>query len=134
MDKGSCGGNLPDPGEGPGLVFWREGYLWADWTGFGDYIDPLGGYHRAKTFWDWLELLIIPAVLGLIALLFNAQERKRDREREELRREGEREFETERMREGALQNYLDHMTDLLSMDCANQKPRTISGKLREQGH
>jgi uncharacterized protein YjbI with pentapeptide repeats len=48
---------------------------WADWTGFGEYypkIAPNGEVvERGKTLWDWFELLIVPAVLGLGAIAFN---------------------------------------------------------------
>ena len=48
--------------------------IWADsspsWTGFGAYNEATKG-SRAKTLWDWMELLIVPAVLALGALWFN---------------------------------------------------------------
>jgi uncharacterized membrane protein len=47
------------------------GWRWFDWTGFGDYRDPSGNYQRAKTFWDWLELLIVPITLAIGAWLLN---------------------------------------------------------------
>ncbi|PKO16846.1 MAG: hypothetical protein CVU39_06415 [Chloroflexi bacterium HGW-Chloroflexi-10] len=39
---------------------------WVAWTGFGE-TSPDGN----KTFWDWLDLLIIPFVLSIGALIFN---------------------------------------------------------------
>ena len=33
-----------------------------DWTGFGSYTSPTkeGNFQRAKTLWDWMELLLVP--------------------------------------------------------------------------
>jgi len=62
-----------------------------------------------KTLWDWLDLLIIPAVLGLGALWLNGQTQR-----------VERKIASERNQEAALQAYLDRMTDLL-----------LKGKLRD---
>ncbi len=56
----------------------------------------------AKTLWDWLDLLIIPVVLALGALWFNAQNQQT-----------EREIASDRNQEAALQAYLDRMTELL---------------------
>jgi uncharacterized protein YjbI with pentapeptide repeats len=58
-----------------------------------------------KTLWDWLGLLIIPAVLGIGALLFNQAMRASDQE-----------IATDQQREEALQNYFDKMAELLLQD------------------
>lgn len=55
-----------------------------------------------KSLWDWLDLFIIPLVLALGALWFNARSSQT-----------EREIASERNQEAALQNYLDKMTELL---------------------
>jgi len=55
-----------------------------------------------KTFWDWMELLIIPTVLAIGALLFNRAERRTGQE-----------IAVERFQEAALRTYLDRMTELL---------------------
>jgi hypothetical protein len=52
--------------------------------------------------WRWLELLIIPLVLALGALWFNNQTRK-----------SEQELAQDRVREEALQRYLDRMQELI---------------------
>ena len=75
---------------------------WANGTGFGSYIDSKGEYHQGKTLWDWLQLLIIPTILGIGALLFNQQERQR-----------EQRINAERNQETTLQNYLDNITKLI---------------------
>ena len=75
-------------------------------TGFGERIGPLLApyqpYQPAKTLWDWMQLLIIPAVLALAAVWFNRREQRGERERNE-----------DNQREMALQSYLDRMSELL---------------------
>jgi len=55
-----------------------------------------------RPLWDWLELLIVPAVLAGGGLWFNAQQRER-----------EQRIANERAQDEALQAYLDQMSDLL---------------------
>lgn len=57
---------------------------------------------ETKTLWNWMELLIIPAVLAGGAYFLNRAERN-----------NERQIETDRQQEVALQSYLDRMADLL---------------------
>jgi hypothetical protein len=102
------------------LGYWQR---WA-WTGL-----------ETKSAWDWLELLIIPLVLALGALWFNNQSRRRELEQELARRkseqelafqarkseqdlarrerENDREIAQDRVREEALQRYLDRMQELI---------------------
>lgn len=75
---------------------------WPEWTGFGVYTGPLTKDQRGKTLWDWMDLLIVPAVLAAGAILFN----KFQRENEQIR-------VTDQQREEALQKYLDKMSELL---------------------
>jgi hypothetical protein len=51
----------------------HRGSAWG-WTGFGD-----------KTAWDWMQLLIVPVVLAVVALLFNLSLNARQQEPEERR-------------------------------------------------
>ncbi len=74
-------------------------FLVGDYAGVG--IFSWAGV-RGKTLWDWLQLLIIPAVLAGGAMWFSRAER-----------EAEREIADDRLREAALQGYLDRMTELL---------------------
>lgn len=112
-----------------------RGYVWADWTGFGDYTGPLAPEERGKTLWDWMELLVIPIVLAVGAFYFNRQERRNelkiaeDRHKNDLAKEEERrkndiaiaeerrkvdlEIADLRNQEAALQNYLDKMNELI---------------------
>ena len=67
-----------------------------------------------KTLWEFVEILIIPVVLGIIAWLFNRAARKRDRE-----------IETDRQRHSVLTAYFDQMTDLiLNHDLGNLKSKS----------
>jgi hypothetical protein len=69
------------------LGYWQR---WA-WTGL-----------ETKSAWDWLELLIIPAVLAIGGYLFSRADRK-----------SEREIAQDRVQEEALQRYLDRMQELI---------------------
>ncbi|MCA9919612.1 MAG: pentapeptide repeat-containing protein [Anaerolineales bacterium] len=57
----------------------QKGYVWPEWTGFGDYTDQNGEFYRGKTLYDWLELLIIPTALGIIVWFLNKQDNANDR-------------------------------------------------------
>jgi len=92
------------------------GTVLYDWqrSGFGTYKGPVANPdNRAKTLWDWMELLLVPLVLAVGVLLFNWQQRKAEHERQQEHDETERELALDQQRENALQTYLDRMTDLL---------------------
>lgn len=80
----------------------------TSWTGF-----------RGKTLWNWLELLIIPAVLTFGVLALNLAENERSRKAEKERAETQLKVEEHRANESTLQSYLDRMAELL-----------VEGKLR----
>src|SRR5437588_5003618 len=44
----------------------------SDWTGFN------GNNKSGKTLWDWLQLLVVPLVLALVALLFQGATTRRE--------------------------------------------------------
>jgi len=108
-----------------------SGLLWLiwigysyDWTGFNSYISAKGEPEHAKTLWNWLELLIVPTVLAVGALLFNRSERRaereiadkraqQDRDLASQRAQQDRDLASQRAQEVALQSYLDKMTELL---------------------
>jgi len=59
------------------------------------------GLH-GKTLWDWLQLLIIPLALAVIAILFNRSERK-----------NEQRIASDNQQEAALQEYIKELSELL---------------------
>jgi hypothetical protein len=61
------------------------------------------GYRYDITLWDWIKLLIVPAVIAGGGLWFNAQQRER-----------EQRIASERAQDEALQGYLDGMSQLLT--------------------
>jgi uncharacterized protein YjbI with pentapeptide repeats len=90
---------------------------WFDWTGFNVYsviwlpkptkgislpITKLEEQQPAKTLWDWLQLLIIPFALAIIAIFFNRAERK-----------NEQRITLDNQQEAALQGYINEMSELL---------------------
>lgn len=80
------------------------GYAFG-WTGFGESVRRVGGdrdLQRAKTFWDWLDLAIVPLALAVGAYLLNQEGTRRTRISEE-----------KRARETTLREYLDRMGQLM---------------------
>src|SRR6266567_125228 len=61
----------------------------------------VAGLH-GKMLWDWLQLLIIPFALTIVAIWFNRVERR-----------NEQAIASDNQRENALQSYLDRMSELL---------------------
>src|SRR5215212_8994671 len=61
------------------------------------------GYRYGITLWDWIKLLVVPAVIAAGGLWFNVQQRER-----------EQRTAIERAQDEALQGYLDGMSELLT--------------------
>jgi len=72
------------------------------WTGF-----------EKKTLWDWMSLILIPAVIAVGGAWFKSRQEKLARALEDRGREEERALQRDRLREEALQDYLDRMTELM---------------------
>src|SRR6266581_1418612 len=70
------------------------------------------GLH-GKTFWDWLQLLIIPAVLAVGGYLFNYTTSRNDRQANEKRAETDHKIALNRQDEENLRTYIDSMSALL---------------------
>jgi len=105
------------------LVVLVLGYIfnWG-WTGLTPYKNS--GLQPGKTLWDWLQLLIIPAVLTVGGYVINLtisrgeqaateQRALSEREAAEKRAETEREIALDNQREVALQEYIEKMSELL---------------------
>ncbi len=107
----------------------------VSWFGFGPYINAQGETEPAKTLWDWLELLVVPLILAIGGVVLNSTIQRAERDRTEQQREAEQkrleqrqalereradkqqktdlEIADDRLKEQALQTYLDRMTELL---------------------
>jgi uncharacterized protein YjbI with pentapeptide repeats len=87
------------------LISLGYSFNWG-WTGLGPYIIPPhpkdSDFQRGKTLWDWLQLLIIPLALAVIAIFFNRTERK-----------NEQRIATDNQQEAALQGYINEVSELL---------------------
>jgi uncharacterized protein YjbI with pentapeptide repeats len=79
-----------------GSIFGGYVFGWA-WTG----LVKDANFHK-RTLWDWMQLLIIPAVLAGVGLWFNRQQRKQEIQTADRRAQDE-----------ALQAYLDQMSAML---------------------
>ena len=72
------------------------------------------GYRYGITLWDWIKLLIVPAVIAGGGLWFNRQQRERELEIAREQRDREVEIADQRSQDEALQAYLDGMSQLLT--------------------
>src|SRR5260370_7044216 len=92
------------------------GYIFNwNWTGLGSYIPPTkaGNFQRGKTLWDWLQLLIIPAVLAVGGYLFNYTTSRNEQKASVLHNQTEREIAPDNHRQAPLQANIDTMSALL---------------------
>jgi len=84
------------------IVYWAiMPYAAPPWTGFGPY-DATKDVPRAKTLWDWLDLLIVPLVLSFGVWFLSSAEK-----------ESERLVELDRQRQAVLDLFISQMSDLL---------------------
>lgn len=75
---------------------------WPAWTGFVDYTTPKSDaldYHPGRTLWDWLGLLVVPAVLVLGGYLFSRAERNSNETNTRCRIDEDRRIAKERVLE-----------------------------------
>ncbi len=96
----------------------RLGYGY-EWTGFGQAPLPKSEaveIRPKKTVWDWMNLLIVPAVLALGTIAFTLYQDHRQTRIEDERALSERRIEEQRAQDVALQEYLDQMSSLLLDD------------------
>ena len=91
-----------------------NGLPWANWTGF-----------EQKTLWDWMELLIIPAAISLVALWFNITQHDYELRIAEQRVRNDQEIALDNLRETTLKDYLEKMAQLLlEKDLRISKPES----------
>lgn len=102
------------------------GYIFNwDWTGLNGYknistattsppkITTTVTYQPRKTLWDWLQLLIIPAVLAVAGYAINLTISRAEQAATKQRDTTERAIAQDNLREALLQAYIDNMSDLL---------------------
>lgn len=98
------------------------------------------GHPYNKGLWDWLELLIVPAVIAVGVLLLDQRQRERDRaaEQEGQRRQKramdeqrnrELQVEEQRAQDAALQTYFDQMDEMIDRLRASGMRRDANGML-----
>jgi hypothetical protein len=73
-----------------------------DWLGF-----------RGKTLWDWLQLLIVPAILIAVTFAWSATQTRSDNKREDRRIAADRAAAEKARQDATLQAYLDEMSGLM---------------------
>jgi hypothetical protein len=71
-----------------------------------------------KTLWDWLQFLIIPAVLAVGGFVINLTISRGEQEAAKQRAITEREIANDNQREATLQGYIDKMSELLLVEPA----------------
>lgn len=96
------------PGQPPNPPAQTSKRSW-DWTGFRSYTDDDGKTHPGKTLWDWMQLLIVPALLALGIFLFQTSA---DQRAALQQAQGDHDLALDDAREATLQDYLDKMQDL----------------------
>jgi Pentapeptide repeats (8 copies) len=99
---------------------------WPAWLGVGERrwkkssdeeIQP------AKTVWDWLQLLVVPAMLVVIALLFNTSQASRERKREDRQIAEDRALAESAREDATLEAYFAQISSLmLDRDLLRSRP------------
>ena len=92
------------------LLMVLGGYV-QEWKWTGLAVDT---NYPKRTLWDWLDLLIVPAVLAIGGYLFTRSESRRTQQTAEKERTLDREIADERRQDDMLQAYLDGMSQLLT--------------------
>lgn len=88
-----------------------------EWTGFA-YYEQKENTFREKKLWDWLQLLIIPAILAVAAWILN-----------KVQKQSENDLETDRQRQSAMESYFDKMTKLLLEDNLRKSPQDSEARI-----
>jgi uncharacterized protein YjbI with pentapeptide repeats len=94
------------------IVFIFSAYLF-DWSGTG---------FLNKTLWDWLQLLIIPLALAVIALVFQLANSRTERQIAKERYEQDQQIALDKQHEDLLQAYLDRLSELLLKENLSTSP------------
>ncbi len=68
---------------------------------------------RGKTLWDWLQLLIVPAILIGVTFAWSATQTRSDNRREDQRIRADKAAAEKARQDETLQSYLDQMSSLM---------------------
>src|ERR1700736_5098916 len=66
-----------------------------------------------KSLWDWLQLLVVPLALAVIALVFQLASSRTERQIASQRHEQDQQIAVDNQREDLLQRYFDCLADLM---------------------
>jgi hypothetical protein len=66
-----------------------------------------------KSLWDWLQLLIVPLALAVVALVFQLANTRTERQIAKERYEQDQQIALDKQHEDLLQSYLDRISELL---------------------
>ena len=89
---------------------------WRDWTGVGERRwkkAPDEEVRPAKTLWDWLQLLIVPAILIGVTFAWTATQTRSDNKRDDRRIDADRAAAEQVRQDATLQTYLNQMSALM---------------------
>jgi uncharacterized protein YjbI with pentapeptide repeats len=101
---------------GVGAASARSRSRWRDRLGFGERRwkkAPDEEIQPSKTVWDWLQLLIVPAMLAVIAVGYNAAQASREHEREDRRIREDRAIARAAAQDAAVLAYFAQGRDLI---------------------
>jgi uncharacterized protein YjbI with pentapeptide repeats len=89
---------------------------WRDWTGLGTRrwkTAPDEQVQPSKTLWDWLQLLIVPAILVGVTFVWSATQTRSENKRDDRRIAADRAAAEEARQDATLRSYLDQMSGLM---------------------
>ena len=94
---------------------WRPTGRQLQWAGVAVLLTVavLIGYRYGITLWDWIKLLVVPAVIAGGGLWFDRQQRERELTNTEAQRDRELQIADQRAQDEALQAYIDQIGSLL---------------------
>ena len=104
----------------------------TDFTSTPQNITRTIAYQPGKTLWDWLQLLIIPAVLAVAGYVINLTISRGEQSATEQRAKTEREIAQDNQRETTLKEYIDKMGELfLHEDLLRADPKPEVRKIAQ---
>src|SRR5258708_21448363 len=75
-----------------------------------------------KSLWDWLQLLIVPLALAVVALVFPLSNARTERQIAQQRYRQDQQIALEKQHEDLLQVYLDRISELLLKESLSTSP------------